>query len=210
MTEHKTTKMKTKIQNRLDALKAKAEHLNVQLHLGAAEAKDEFEKQKKNLKVLVDNVQDRLKDVKDLGEDKATNLKATIEELRVQAALGKADTADALDDQAKKINKGIHSLKQQLSKSAHKAEETAHHITEDTKEQLDDLHTQVDLMRLRAHLGKMEASDTWDEKKKEIKHKLNDFNQKLDQGKDLAEDRWEHFSEEIAEAWSHVKNAFKV
>lgn len=199
--------LKGKIEQRLQQLRASAEHLNVQLHLGAAEARDEFEVQKKKLAELVDTAQEKLKDFE---EEKTQKLKTTIDELRVQAALGKAETEDALEEQAKKINKGLHQVKQDLSKTAHKAEGKASHLVDETKHQFDDIHTRLDLIRLRTHLGKKEVEQTWDEKKKELSHKLHEFNQKLEKGKDVAEDKWEHFADEISVAWDHLKKAFKV
>ncbi len=210
MTTDQKQGLKEKIEKKLNQLKASAEHLNVQLHLGAAEAKDEFEEQKKNLAKLVDTAQEKLGNVIDAGEEKAKNLKTTIDELRVQAALGRAETEDVLEDQAKKINKGLNQLKKGLANTADKAEHKAESFADETKHQIEDMHTRFDLLRLRTHLGKKEAEKAWDEKKKELSEKLHEFNQKLEKGKDVAEDKWEHFADEMSEAWDHLKKAFKA
>lgn len=210
MQNDKDSSLKDKTKEKLNELKAKAEHLNVQLHLGAKEAKEEFENQKKNLGSWVDVIEEKLKDFKDLGAEKTQKLKTSIDELRVQAALGKAESEDIMDEQAKKINKGIHTLKHNMADVLDASEEKAKDLSEKSKDRLDDFHTQFDLFRLRTHLGRKEVAETWDEKKKELSEKLHELNVKIDQNKEVASEKWDHFTDEVSEAWKHLTKAFKV
>ena len=102
-------------QKKLNDWKSLAESLNVLLHLEASEIKYEFENQKKNLSVWLESVNDSLHNVKDLSEEKAQKLKSSIDMLRVQAALGEAETEDALKEQQQKISNGIQQLQMNIT-----------------------------------------------------------------------------------------------
>ncbi len=209
MNNRNDQKLKDRAKAKLTDWKASVEHLNVQLHLGAAEAREEFEKQKKNIGSWLDIIEDKLKNTKDLGTEKALKLKTSLEELRVQAALGKAESEDVMYEQVKNINKGIHNLKHNLNQTIDASEEEFHELSEKSHDRLDDFHTRFDLFRLRAHLGKKEVEETWEDKKKELATKLHELDNNLDKSKHAASEKWEHFTEEVSESWKVLKNAFK-
>ena len=50
------------------------------------------------------------------GKDAYQNIKAKFEHLQVQLALGKAETAEELHEQKKKISAAIHDVKHLISK----------------------------------------------------------------------------------------------
>jgi hypothetical protein len=86
----------------------------------------------------------------------------------------------------------------------------------ETKEVLDkmqskanDFQTKFELFNLQLHLAAADASDVWDEKKKELAVKLHEIKQKSEELKDDAGDRWDQFSEEMENAWQHFRKAFK-
>ncbi len=200
---------KEKTQRKLNAWKASLEHLNVQLHLGAEEAKDEFEKQKKNLAHWIDITGEKLHETKDISKEKALQLKTAMEELRVQAALGRAETEDALKEQQENLKKGIHNLKYNIAEVYKTTKEEIDDFADKAHDKLDDFHTRFDLFKLHAHLAKMDAGETWAKKKKELSVKLHNLNTKLEESKDTSSDKWDHFSKEIAAAWHHFRIAFK-
>ncbi|MEO9870638.1 hypothetical protein [Ekhidna sp.] len=194
---------------KMDEWKSSLEHLRVQLNLGLEEAKDEFEKQKENLKDWVDAVSQKLHQAQGFTEDKAAKLKTSLEELRVQAALGRAETEEALDEQRHKMSEKIHNLKHDVNQAYQKTKGNTNELLSETKDRLDDLHTRFDLFRLQAHLAKMETDDAWEERKKDLSGKMHDINLKLEEGKEAAVEKWDHFKEEMSEAWSHFRGAFK-
>ena len=75
---------------------------------------------------------------------------------------------------------------------------------------LDDFHTRFDLFRLQLHLGKEEAKEDWEQKKKDISNELHTINFKIAKGYEDRAENWDHFSDEITEAWKHIKNSFKI
>ena len=201
--------IKEKAKEKLQAWKALAEQLNVQLHLGIAESKDEFEKQKKHLSSLIDATNKKLRILKGISQDSAIKLKSELEELQVQATLGKADTQDAFKDQQQKMAQKIHQLRQSISEFYDSTEENVKDFAEITDEMLNNYHTRFDLFRLQFHLGKKETEQAWEHRKKEVSEVLHHIKVKIDKGSEVSEEKWDNFSKEMSEAWNHVIKAFK-
>ncbi|MEP1097335.1 MAG: hypothetical protein ABJG78_19620 [Cyclobacteriaceae bacterium] len=196
-------------EKKLKEWKHQVEELSLQLQLGIAETKDEFEEQKKKLSTWLDSLGDKLEETKDISKEKLRGIKSSLEELRVQAALGKAETEEHLKEQQKNITLGLHELRRKLSSAYNSTKEGAGSVIEEVSDQLDDFHTRFDLFRLRMHLGMTEAQEEWDEKKKELAHKLAMVKARLIQAEKETEIKWDGFSSEMSAAWRHFKKAFK-
>ncbi len=201
--------LKEKGKKKLKEWKQFAEELQVQLSLGVAESKDEFEKQKKNLKALLDNFSNQLEHASEVSKESLLKIRSSLESLRVQAALSKAETEDQLREQQKRLTHGIHDLKHKISSAYGVAKEETESFLEDVGDRLEDFHTRFDLLRLQAHLGKAEAKEEWSERKKELSHKLHEIKVKLHDTEEDATERWKEFSSEISSSWDHFKKAFR-
>jgi len=94
-------------QKELNDWKSFAGDLNDLLQIEAAGIMDEYEKQKKHLMVWLETVNDWLRNVEDLTEEKENKIKSSVEKLHIKAATGKADTEDALKEQQRTISNGI-------------------------------------------------------------------------------------------------------
>ena len=94
-----------------------ADDLTLLLHLEAGVIKDEFENQKKHLRVWLESVNNWLSNVKDVSDEKKMQLKASVEKLRNKVAAGKGDTEDALIEQQQNISNGIEQLKINISEA---------------------------------------------------------------------------------------------
>lgn len=198
--------MKKKEKKRIKGWKSLADELEVQLHHGAEEAKDEFENQKKNLQTWLDSLGDKLDKAKDIGSEKVQKLKSTVEELRVQAALAKAETKDEIEDQHKKIAEGIHQLRHEISETYDDSSEKVGAFQAKMDDKLADFQTRFDLFRLQLHLGKMEADENWEQNKKDIAERLSQLKSKLKtKGKEI-EGKWDEFSSEIRDGWKQIRD----
>ena len=196
---------KDTIKQKLEEWKADIESLQVTLHLGKADAGDEFEKQKTNLSKWLKDAKEKLSD---LTEEKANDLKAKMEELELQAALGKAEGEDELKKQQKNINHAIHNLKKSVKESYGKTGDKKTEFSDFVDQKLDHFHTQFDLFRLHFSLGKKDGQEIWDEKKAEIDEQLKGLNKKMDDLKDSTLDTWEDFSDNVSKAWTDFTGSF--
>lgn len=199
---------KEKAEKKLNEWKSLAEDLNVQLHLGTAEAKEEFENQKSNLNRWMQETKEKLSDtVSDISEEKATKLKSSIEELQLQAALGKAETESELKEQQKKIALGIHDVKQQIAEASSSSKDYLDDFKETASDALDNFHTRFDLFKVQLHLGKEEGEEFIVEKKKELATKLTEIKSRIELEADESEDKWEDFKKDISEKWNKIRNS---
>ena len=76
-------------------------------------------------------------------------------------------------------------------------------------ETLNDWKSRLEDMEVQFTLGKMEASEELEEKKKEARAKVQELRGKMSASLAVAEDKWDDFSEEVGEAFDHLGKAFK-
>ena len=187
-----------------------ADDLTLLLHLEAGVIKDEFENQKKHLRVWLESVNNWLSNVKDVSDEKKMQLKASVEKLRNQVAAGKGDTEDALIEQQQNISNGIEQLKINISEAYESSKTKIGNFAWEAAGKLDEFHTRFDLLRLQLYLGKEEAKEDWEQKKKEISNQLIKIKLSIANGYEDRVDSWDHFSGEMTDAWMHIKNAFRA
>ncbi len=198
---------KEQIKGKLQEWKAQMENLYVQLNTEPGRYSEEFEEQKKNLSEWIEQRKEQLDEMGEIGEEKTRHLKQKLEELRVQAALGKAETRDAFKEQQKDLNKRLRELKDSLGDLSELTQSETREFRERMSDRLDYYHTQFDILRLKMHLARLDSEDAWQERKKDIKSRLNDLREKLEEGEEKAAHRWEHFRTEMGEAWKHLKKS---
>ena len=95
-------------------LKREIDELALQLDLGKAEAVDFVEDRKRELRDIVDQVKQAVDDGKVAGGEQANSLKQSLDELRLQLALGKMESRDALSEQRQKISAAVDSTRECL------------------------------------------------------------------------------------------------
>ena len=179
------------------------EQFRLQASLGKAQAKDIYEEAKKKFDVYIHEAKLRLDNAKGIAAEKVIQLKTALEELQLQLALGKAETKEAFEEQRKKIEHALHSLEAFLrsNKTSNEYYSTLLMETEKFRIKLDILHMHYKLNRL-SKLEKLE------EKKTDLSKKLSDLKNRLAKREQEAEGKWEHFREEISDAYTHLKKAF--
>ena len=104
MKANKTTT--EKIIEGLKSAEAELEKIRLQVSLGKAEAKDEYEEIKKKFQGYIQEAKIHIDEIK----SGAKEIKPLLETLQLQFALGKAETKDMLEEQRKKISKSIAEL----------------------------------------------------------------------------------------------------
>ena len=198
--------MKDKEKNKISGWKSLVDELQAQLEHGSEEAREEFEKQKGKLSAWLNSMDEKLEKVKDKGSEKALKMKASLEELRVQSALARAETEDEIKEQQKKIAQGLHKLRHEISQTFEGSKENVEDLREKMDDSLNDFQTRFDLFKLQLHLGEMEAEETWEEKKQGLAEKLSHLKARLSAKSDELEDKWDEFSGEISEKWKQIRD----
>ncbi len=110
--ENTKTTFTEKVINGLRKAATELEELRVQAALGKSEAKDAFQDARKNFDVFIHDSKEQLEHASEITKEKATELKSTLEHLRVQVALGSAEAKDTLEEQMKKIKTALNKIEE--------------------------------------------------------------------------------------------------
>ena len=198
-----------KAKEKLREWKGELEYLRLQMNLGAKEAHDEFEEMRKTVGAWARSVSEKAGELQESGSEDLTRLKTKLDELRVQAALGRAEAGDALEQQHKDLNKKLQEVQYEAKKLYEHSNENMSAFGESVGDKVSSFETRFDLLRLQFNLAKADAKDLWEEKKKTISYKMQEMSGKVDRHVDELGDHWEGFSSEMKEAWTHIKAAFR-
>jgi hypothetical protein len=202
---------KEKAEERIEEWKTRAEELQLQLSLGRMEAIDELEKQKNNFKNFINDAKEKAFGfAENINPDKAKELREKFDDLQSQLAHGKTETKEAFEKQKEKINQGLDAVQSFLKENIEKAKSDDNLKTyiEGFEGKVEGFKTRLEAARLQFALGKADSRDEIEKNKEEIKVKLTEIRSKLDKNKEIAEEKWESFKNEMNEAFNHIKSAF--
>lgn len=172
------------------------EELQVQAALGKAEARDSYEVAKKKLNLFLHDSKSKIKS----GKEKVHEIQAKIDELHVQLTLGKAETKEAFQIQKKKLLLALHDLEVTIKTNKDLKSIYAYLLI-----QIEMFKVQLEILEEKFDARSESAKDSFEKGKQEF----NQFIEKM-KAKYSKEEltKWEHFSEEVSEAFTHLKHAF--
>jgi hypothetical protein len=173
------------------------EEFQVKAALGKAEAKEKYEEMKSKLKTFLHENEDNI----DAGAEKLAEINMLFEHLRVQLELGKAETIDVFKEQKKKIEAAIQDIETKIKSNEKYKKAYAYVLIE-----LEKFKVQLEFLQKKFEEGKEAAKETFEKGKVVFNDFVSNMKEKLDQAKE--EGRFEHFQDEISEAFGHLKKAF--
>lgn len=179
------------------------EELHLQAALGKAEARDAYESAKKMFNKYIHEARIRMEGVKGLSKDRSVKLKTAFETLQLQLALGKAETKEIFESQAKKIDKALREIETFIRKNK---------ITDvyyaELQMEIEKFRIKLDILKLQYELKKIGVKEEFEAKKKEFLNNLSDVRNNLLEKEASAGSTWEHFRDDISGAYSRLKKAF--
>lgn len=173
------------------------EELQVQAAIGKAEAEDKYEEVKKKFNSFVHESKFRLK----IGQEKARELHMKFDKLMVQLALGKAETIEAFKKQKKELLLTLHEIEVKI-----KTNEKLNKIYAFILIEIEKFKVQLDLLEQKYETGRAGVKEAFEKGKLEFNQFVDKLKSKYSKKK--KETRWEHFQNEISEAFIHFKDAF--
>jgi len=180
---------------------AEIDELRVQLALGKAEAKELYEINKKRFHASVQEMENKFRELK--KDEAILPLVNAMETLRVQLALGKAETKELFEEQYDKIHKALNQLESELKNNKTISENYARlHL------ELEKFKIKLELFALHYKLKKISAQFDFENRKAELAEKLDGIKAKMLLKQKEGKEKWENFQEEIKEAYNHLKSAF--
>jgi len=196
------------------------EEFRVQTALGKAEVQDKYEEVKNKFNLFIHDSEFKIKGVKEKIEEKFNlfihdsefkikgvkekieELNAKFDELRVQLALGKADTKEIFKKQKKQLLLTLHDIEVKI-----KTNETLNRMYALTLIEIEQFKIQLEILEQKFSEDKVEAKDTFEKGKKDFNSFIEKFKGKYAKKKEEGT-KLEHFQYEISEAFDHFKNAF--
>lgn len=175
------------------------EEFQLQLALGKAEAADQYESIKKKLNTFLQKIDAKIgHEVPDTSA-----LRGKLDELRVQLVLGQAESREVFTEQKKRILKAIDDLEKSLNNSG-----IAARLKLRIKSELRVFRIKLEILRLRFELGKLKMKKVVKTRRDEFIKKTQQLRTRLIRKNSELEKNWEHFSDEMDKAYSHLKKAF--
>ncbi|MBC7864858.1 MAG: hypothetical protein IAF38_17925 [Bacteroidia bacterium] len=190
----------------IDGLKRAAvelEEFRLQAALGKMEAKDLFDDVKKKLHKSLHEANLDMDNVKLIVEKNTLKIKVAFEKLQVQLALGKAEGRDAFEAQRKKINIAINELETYIMENK-ETEKIYSLLLLDLKK----FRIKLQILKLKFELKEFKTEEKMDGYKKSFHAKVAAAKENLHEKEKFAEKKWKNFSNEMHEAFSHLKTAF--
>lgn len=201
------TTEKTITEHIIDGLRkaiVELEEFRVQVALGKAEAHDAYETAKKKLHHFFHETALAITESKDKSSAALLRLKAAIETLQVQLALGKAETREVFEEQRKKIVHAIQSVEAHIEENSHiKA------VVEKIQPEILKFRIKLEILRLNFELKKMDVKENFERRKKEFSLKVNELENYLRNKEQRVTAKWNHFHDDVAEAYKNVMRAFE-
>ena len=166
--------------------------------LGEMEARDQFEKLKKKFKTRLNSTQQY---VETNGRKAKDEVLQVIDEMKVQLALGKAESLDEFEVQEKKIMRAFRTLEARIDGVIdHEAEEELHH-------EMQQFRIKLDMLKVQYKLGGMEARDKFEERKHELEASMAKLKAKIEAKREL---NVKSRAARKEESYKHLKKAFTV
>lgn len=191
-----------KIAEQLLVAQKEIDEFVVQMALGKAEAKDEFEEIKKQFRARVHEFKLLLNDLP--RHAMSPNIKQRIDELEVQLALGKAETKDQFEDQKNKLLKAINGIEAAVNKWIGELENSPTFGHEIEKFKL-----KLEILRLRFSLKKIEVKDEFKEQMAKTKKVIEKLSKKAHDKVAAQKIKYRDFSNEITQSYDHLKSAIR-
>lgn len=186
--------------DKVQQLKKIFEELEVQLALGKAEAKDLFEKEKKNLNAFVTEQKMRFKTEQKIAEEKWDELLNKFEQLEAALSAETATEKAMYDEQKEKILRCIYELE-------HTMKEAYGEVGAVLREQLDFFKAKLDAYRIQLALSEFDNATEADNRRMELKDKVAEIREKMRKDEEAA-NKIDDFMSEMSASFDHLKKAF--
>lgn len=202
--ETKTTEksMLEKIAGKLLKAQQELDELAVQFSLGKAEARDKFEEIKREFRTQVTELKHTLTTT--VLKEMASVSKAKFEELELQLALGKANTADAFEEQSKKILNSLHALENEIKGKLKQSMEV-----DSFSQEIEAFKLKVEILRLKFILKKFEVKDTFKEKMNDASRVIDKLKTSAKEKMDSGKGKYDDFKDEVQLAYKHLRKALE-
>ncbi|TAK46564.1 MAG: hypothetical protein EPO28_02200 [Saprospiraceae bacterium] len=181
-------------------MKVLLEDIEVQLSLGKAEARDAFERERKNFRTYIRQQKEEMKDSANNNEKNSALLNEQFNVLEKYLQKDTPESKRAFDAQKKQTLKAIYELEATLK-------ESYGGIGLLMLDRLGRFKSKLDSYRIQLALGEFEDAESLKVRKEELLNAVREVKQKFDKQNEAGE-KIDQFAEEVVQSFEHMKKAF--
>jgi len=191
-----------KIAGKLMKAQQELDELVLQLSLGKAEAREKFEEIKKEFKAQVSELKQTFNNssLKETGN----KIKAMLEELELQLALGKADSVEIFEAQSKKILLALHELEHEIKERLPQTEEVNFF-----KYDIESFKLKLEILRLKLLLKNFEIKDVFKERMNDARNTIEKLKTSAKEKLGSGKGKYSDFKDEVQLAYKHLRKALE-
>ena len=185
---------------RANRIKGYLEELEVQMALGKAEARDAFEKEKKNFNKFIRSYKNQVQEAENIASNHRTVLDAKFADLEVKISQEFPTAKRPYDKHKKETLQSIYELEYALK-------EAYGDVGFIIQEKLDRFKDQLDTYRVQLALSDNKPEESLTVRREELLTAATEIREKLQQ-KEVLGEKVEHFVDDISDAFDKMKKAF--
>ncbi len=201
--------VRSSIDQKLNAWEKQAEALEAQLTLTKDKALDRLEERKRQFRDVLARVDAEIGKSKAVADQARSEVRARIEQVHMQLALGKAEAREALEEQRRKILDAVAAFEKTADEKLTSAAFDAARLWEDLVGKASAVEAELEALRIRFELEAAKQQTRLDEKKQELQSKLATFRSDLKTKRQAARDKAGAFERELAAGVEGIKAAFR-
>jgi hypothetical protein len=185
---------------KLEQLKTVFDEMEVQLALGKAEAREMFEREKKNLNTFIQEQKARFKKENESAESHWEQLRDRFEALETQLTKATPDAKDGYDDLKRETLHSIYELENAMR-------EAYGELGSSMRMQLDSFKVRLDSYRIQLALSAFDSQDEADKRLQSLRDAVTEIRTKMDKEAEDA-NKLDDFADEMSASLDHMKKAF--
>jgi len=201
--------LRASFDKKLDALEHQALAFEAQLTQTKDEAVQRLEQRKQQLRDLLTQVQTDVQKSKEMADQAKTEVRAKLEHLQVQLALGKADARDSLEEQRTKILKALTEFESVADQKLKGAAFESGRVWEDLVGRASTLEAELEALKGRFETEKTKQQVTLESKKQELLTELVSFKDRLKVKRASVQAKTDVFETDLREGLDQIKKGFK-
>jgi hypothetical protein len=184
--------LKSMTEKALDTLKEEVSDLKQRWAPEAEEAANRFEVLKADFRESLTAIEQKLGSVLRPDDARLAELKQKMDELRLQLALGKAESLEKFEEQQKKIQLHWSILKANLEKMPE-----YNSLQDEVKSAFNEWRVRLEMIKIQFSLGKMELKDNLKEISNDLGKELDHLGKALEAGAGIAGEKFDRFESEV-------------
>jgi hypothetical protein len=184
--------LKSMTEKAMGTLKEEVSDLKDRWAPAAEEAGNRFEILKTDFKESLTAMESKLAAVLSADDARWTELRQKIDELKLQLALGKAESLEVFEEQQKKIQLQWSILKANLEKIPE-----YNSFQDEVKSAFNDWRVRLEIIKIQFSLGKMELKDNIRDISNDLGKELDHLGKAIEAGAGIAGEKFDRFESEV-------------